>query len=159
MNIRMPQATIRHARFTAALLLAASAGVASAAQVRYGEPYYDAARDVMVTPRMMAPSSHEAATPPTREATYELILSHGRLIDGPTLIRVPHGEKITLAVQSDLADAFRVDGYDLAMPIAADRPVLLSFTAEQPGRFAYRLARTGRELGVIEVLPPPTARR
>lgn len=147
MNIRIP----------AALLLAAGVSSAFAAQVRYGEPYYDPERDVMVTPRVYAPTVNDPALPAARETTYELIVSRGQLVSGPAVIRVEHGEKVTLAVQSDLADALRVDGYNLATPIAADQPVLLTFTAEQPGRFAYRLARTGRELGVIEVLPPTTA--
>lgn len=150
MNIRAPL------RIPATLLLAAGMSTATAAQVRYGEPYYDPERDVMVTPRIYAPSANDYAQPPARDATYELIVSRGQLVSGPRLIRVEHGEKITLAVQSDLADALRVDGYNLATPLAADQPVLLTFTAEQPGRFAFRLARTGRELGVIEVLPPET---
>ena len=147
MNIRIP----------AALLLATGVGTAVAAQVRYGEPYYDPERDVMVTPRIYAPTVDDTMPAPVRDATYELIVSRGLLVSGPTLIRVEHGEKVTLAVQSDIADALRVDGYNLATPIGADQPVLLTFTAEQPGRFAYRLARTGRELGVIEVLPSSSA--
>lgn len=143
-----------------ALLAAASVGTTVAAQ-SYGQPYYDAERDVMVTPRLNAPSASIDAVPgmSVTDPSVELIVRNGRLISGPYTIRVEHGAKLTLVVQADTADALRLDGYNLATPLYPGQPVMLSFTAEQPGRFVYRLASSGRELGVLEVAPPSTAAR
>ena len=120
------------------------------------QPYYDARRDVMVTPSYANPlwsraSGHRVAAP---TASANLVVRRGHLVQGPTRLAVVHGSKVMLAVESDLADSLRVDGYDLAVPIRPGQPVLLSFLAERPGRFAYRLGRTGREIGVLEVGPP-----
>ena len=122
----------------------------------YSRPYYDARRDVVVTPRYSNPvragvAGHRVAAP---SKSANLVVRRGQLVQGPTRLAVVHGSKVTLAVESDLADSLRVDGYDLAVPIMPGQPVLLSFLAERPGRFAYRLGRTGREIGVLEVGPP-----
>lgn len=127
------------------------------------EPYYDAARDVMVTPSMSGTvpyvgssrgySNTHAAQP---ASTFELVLRNGRLVEGPVAIAVEHGSEVTMIVDSDVADALRIDGYNLVAPVVPGQPMLLTFVAEQPGRFAYRMG-SGREIGVIEVGPPRPA--
>jgi hypothetical protein len=62
-----------------------------------------------------------------------------------------------MIVDSDSPEALRVDGYNLVAPVTPGQPLLLTFVAEQPGRFAYRLG-SGREIGVIEVGPPAPMR-
>lgn len=122
----------------------------------YVQPYYDARRDVVVTPRPAATHRKRVASQrvgaPTTAA--KLVVRRGQLAQGPSRIAVAHGSWVTLAVETDLADSLRVDGYQLAAPITPGQPVLLSFLAERPGRFAYRLGRTGREIGVLEVSSP-----
>ena len=117
------------------------------------QPYYDPARDVMVTPTQTI-SAYPASIPMTDVNTFEFVVRRGQLAGGPASIVVDHGSEVTFVVDSDLADALRVDGYNLSVPLIAGQPVLVKFTAEQPGRFVYRLGRTGRELGVLEVGPP-----
>lgn len=159
MNVRRHPYTGRTRSCLAAALLAASCVGTTVAAQSYGQPYYDAVRDVMVTPSLNAPSARVDAAPTlsVTDPSVELVVRNGQLISGPYTIRVEHGAKLTLVVQSDTADALRVDGYNLATPLYPGQPVMLSFTAEQPGRFVYRLARSGRELGVLEVAPPSTA--
>ena len=122
----------------------------------YAQPRYGASPVVVVTPGYSTPqraraAGHRVATP---SASANLIVRRGQLVQGPTRLVVAHGSKVTLAVDSDLADSLRIDGYNLATPVMPGQPVLLSFLAERPGRFAYRLGRTGREIGVLEVGPP-----
>ncbi len=141
---------------------AASASTIGATAVASGnnQPYYDAARDVMVTPSQSGtipyvgssrPGSFANAQPTT--SRFEFVVRNGRVVDGPGQISVDHGSQVTMIVDSDVADALRVDGYNLVAPVVAGQPMLLTFVAEQPGRFAYRLG-SGREIGVIEVGPP-----
>lgn len=129
------------------------------------QPYYDAARDVMVTPNLSGTVRYTGGTPSQRLAmahgassTFELVVRNGRLAQGPVSLAVLHGSEVTLIVDSNMSDTLRIDGYNLAAPIVAGQPMLLKFVAEQPGRFAYRLS-SGREIGVLEVGPPQPASR
>ncbi|MGH8517779.1 MAG: hypothetical protein ACREUE_09995 [Panacagrimonas sp.] len=132
---------------------------------RQTQPYYDSARDVMVTPSMSgtvryigAPASQRMAMAQGPESSFELVVRDGRLVQGPASMTVDHGSEVTLIVDSNMPDSLRIDGYNLVAPIAAGQPMLLKFVAEQPGRFAYRLG-SGREIGVLEVGPPQPASR
>ena len=129
------------------------------------QPYYDAARDVMVTPSQSGtvryigtPANQRVAMAQGLDSSFELVVRNGRLVQGPASMTVDHGSEVTLVVDSNMADSLRIDGYNLVAPIAAGQPMLLKFVAEQPGRFAYRLG-SGRELGVLEVGPPQPAHR
>jgi hypothetical protein len=130
------------------------------------QPYYDPARDVMVTPSQSgtvryigAPADPRYAMAQAPDSTFEFVVRNGRLVDGPVQMTVDHGSEVTMVVDSNMADALRIDGYDLVAPIAPNQPMLLKFVAERPGRFAYRLS-SGREIGVLEVGPPqPAANR
>ncbi|MCC2655813.1 MAG: hypothetical protein K0Q76_921 [Panacagrimonas sp.] len=129
------------------------------------QPYYDAERDVMVTPSQSGTVRYIGGAQDQRyamaqrgDSTFELVVRNGRLAQGPASLAVEHGSEVTLIVDSNIPDTLRIDGYNLAAPIAANQPMLLKFVAEQPGRFAYRLS-TGREIGVLEVGPPQPANR
>ena len=146
-----------------AAVYAASAEYSQPQTVAAGnsQPYYDSARDVMVTPSQSGTvpyvgSSRGQSTTAQTASTFELVVRNGRLVEGPGPIAVDHGSQVTMIVDSDVADQLRVDGYNLVAPVTAGQPMLLTFVAEQPGRFAYRLG-TGREIGVIEVGPPQPA--
>ncbi len=126
------------------------------------QPYYDRARDVMVMPSQSGSvpyvgSSTLQSSTASPASTFELVVRDGRLIEGPGTIAVDHGSKVTMVVDSNSADALRVDGYNLVAPVTPGQPLLLTFVAEQPGRFAYRLG-SGRQIGVIEVGPPAPMR-
>lgn len=122
------------------------------------QPYYDPAQDVIVTPSQSGTvpyvgSSRGYSTSAQTSSTFELVVRNGRLVEGPGQIAVDHGSQVTMIVDSDVAAQLRVDGYNLVAPVTPGQPMLLTFVAEQPGRFAYRLGN-GREIGVIEVGPP-----
>lgn len=128
------------------------------------EPYYDAARDVMVTPRQSGtvryiggPASPRYAMAPGVSSSFDLVVRNGRLVQGPASMSVDHGAEVTLVVDSNMADTLSIDGYNLVAPITAGQPMLLKFVAEQPGRFAYRLG-SGGPIGVLEVGPPQPVR-
>lgn len=129
------------------------------------QPYYDPARDVMVTPNQSGTVRYIGTTPNQRlamahgaPATFELVVRNGQLAQGPVQLAVDHGSEVTLIVDSNMADTLKIDGYNLAAPIAAGQTMLLKFVAEQPGRFAYRLG-SGRQIGTLEVGPPQPANR
>lgn len=129
------------------------------------QPYYDPARDVMVTPSQSGTVRYTAAAPGQRVAmlsgansSFDLVVRSGRLAQGPTSLAVEHGSEVTLVIDSDMADTLMIDGYNLRAPITPGQPMLLKFVAEQPGRFAYRLG-SGGQIGVLEVGPPQPANR
>ncbi len=127
------------------------------------EAYYDSARDVMVTPSLSGTVPYVGSTSRSSQvsaapaSTFEFVVRNGRMIQGPAAITVEHGSQVTMIVDSDSSDALRIDGYNLVAPVVAGQPMLLTFVAEQPGRFAYRLG-SGREIGVIEVGPAAPGR-
>lgn len=129
------------------------------------QPYYDAERDVMVTPSQSGTVRYTAAAPGQRVAmlsgassSFDLVVRNGRLVQGPTSLAVDHGSEVTLVIDSNMADTLMIDGYNLSAPIAPGQAMLLKFVAEQPGRFAYRLG-SGAQIGVLEVGPPQPASR
>ena len=152
-------------------LAGAVAAAMSAAPAMAQSSYYDPVRDVMV-PRVQ---SHQSpyqnpqqgqqvirvdptgnAYAPSLPSTYALLIRNGQLVSGPNSITVEHGADVVMTIESQYDDSLRVDGYGLMVPLPAGQPVVLKFTAEQPGRFPYSLARSGQTLGVIEVGPART---
>lgn len=130
------------------------------------QPYYDPSRDVMVTPNMSGTVRYIGTTPAQRMAmahgmssSFDLVVRNGRLAQGPVTLSVAHGSDVTLVIDSNMSDTLQIDGYNLAAPIVAGSPMILKFVAEQPGRFAYRLGSTGREIGVLEVSQPQPSSR
>lgn len=118
--------------------------------------YYDPVRDVMVPvidpPQSPYAQPSAASEPAPRQ--YNLLIRNGWLTTGPTQISVDHGAEVLISAKSNVADLLMIDGYDIKLRLVAGQPVLLRFTAEAPGRFDYRLASSGRVIGVIEVGPP-----
>ncbi|THD03275.1 hypothetical protein B1810_11975 [Panacagrimonas perspica] len=149
-------------RASAVVATSADQGHSRPVAASSAQPYYDRSRDVMVTPSQSGTVPYVGSS--TRQAgnaapasTFELVVRNGRLVDGPAAIVVDHGSQVTMVVDSDSPEALRVDGYNLVAPVTAGQPLLLTFVAEQPGRFAYRLG-SGREIGVLEVGPPAPMR-
>lgn len=139
----------------AAMTPATAGGASTSAMVvaQAGGSYYDPVRDVIVNAPATPVNRGQAAIGPALGSTFEFVVRNGQLVAGPQQIAVDHGAEVTLVVDSNSADALRVDGYNLVAPIVPGRPVLVTFTAEQPGRFPYRLDSTGEAIGVIEVGP------
>lgn len=162
LNHAQPASNARHGLYPSPVQSSPGAVIPRSAASRvarsntYVRPYYDARRDVVVTPAYPAVHQKRVANPRvgTPTAAAKLVVRRDQLAQGPSRIAVAHGSRVTLAVETDLADSLRVDGYNLAAPIMPGQPLLLTFLAERPGRFAYRLGRTGREIGVLEVGAP-----
>lgn len=114
--------------------------------------YYDRARDVYV-PAAIAPAPYSAPPPAPAglRQDFSFVVRGGRLVAGPLNSLVRLGTVVSLTIDSDIDDLLTLDGYGLAVHLMPAQPVVLSFTAERPGRFTYRLARSGSVLGVIEV--------
>jgi hypothetical protein len=110
------------------------------------EQRYSATQNLQTT----QPRASEA---PASGDLFEVVVRHGDVVEGPSDIVVDHGTPVTMVIDADVNDVVRVDGYNYSVPVAPGEPGMLRFSAERPGRFAYRSTRTGQVLGVIEVGP------
>jgi hypothetical protein len=98
-------------------------------------------------------SSSPTRAPTHSTATIELIISHGNLAKGPSVIQVTQGETVSLRVTSDRADEVHLHGYDLYLALNPNDPAVLTFIASRSGRFTYELHGAAVELGALEVYP------
>jgi hypothetical protein len=85
--------------------------------------------------------------------TVDLIVSGGRLIQGPTVIRATAGDHVLMRITSDAEDELHLHGYNLKLHLRPNVPATLSFEARRTGRFTYELHRRDVELGALEVYP------
>jgi hypothetical protein len=83
----------------------------------------------------------------------ELQIRSGRLVSGPTVIKVAQGDEVTLQISSDVADELHLHGYDLHLKIPAGEPAILKFNADRSGRFPYELHHAHSDIGALEVYP------
>jgi hypothetical protein len=88
---------------------------------------------------------------------------------GPTVVRVTvvdgaprggivrasvdEGERVVLAVTSDVADEVHLHGYDLSRALPAGGSVRITFTATLPGRFEVELEERGAPIAELTVEP------
>ena len=98
-------------------------------------------------PAIAAASGTPAGSP------IELLVRGGRLVSGPTVIKVAQGDDVTLQITSDAADELHLHGYDLHLHLVAGEPAILKFTASRSGRFEYELHHAHADLGALEVYP------
>lgn len=97
----------------------------------------------------------EAAAPAvaTDKASIQITVEDGWLVNGPEIVTVSQGDDVVISITSDRADELHLHGYDITVPLQANTPATLSFTAKYPGRFGYELHHAHREIGAIEVHP------
>lgn len=106
-------------------------------------------------PEPGAPASQAALPPEALEPLrIELRIQQGQRVEGPEMIRVRQGERLSLRVLSDQDDELHLHGYDLRLVLRGNVPAQLDFTAQHSGRFEYELHGAHRTLGTLEVLPP-----
>lgn len=126
------------------LALMGAAGAALAAL--YGwvspQPQPGPAPTVAAAPVSPAPAARE----------FDFEITQGR-VNGPPLLAVTQGERVTLRVRSDVADELHVHGYELSAPLPAGEVVALAFIAGKAGRFEVELHKAHREIGALEVQP------
>ena len=87
------------------------------------------------------------------EASTILQLRDGRPIGGPQRIEVRAGERVALAVRSDLPDEVRIGGsLGLSQQVGPGTIVRFSFLAPGPGRFEVRARTAGaRPVALLDV--------
>jgi hypothetical protein len=83
----------------------------------------------------------------------KLEVENGRAVGGIRRISVPRGRRITILVESDVADEVHVHGYDLKRMVAAGRSAGITFTASTPGRFEIELEGPHLQLAELSVQP------
>jgi len=109
------------------------------------------------TPRQAPPAAAPAvdsivvqyATP----NVYDIVVSGGKRISEPAVLKVRQGDEVKFRITSDVADEFHLHGYDLHVQVSPERSAVLQFTAKLSGRFTYELHKSALELGALEVYP------
>jgi plastocyanin len=104
----------------------------------------------VVSPTAEAPKSPEQA--PATES-FEFEIQNGKLISGPTVVKVHQGDKVRLLFRSNVPDELHLHGYNLKAQLRAGSEASLEFKASKTGRFGFELHHANAELGAIEVYP------
>lgn len=107
-----------------------------------------------------SPTPNATATPetpvesPTSEPaprfTAEVTVAGGK-VRGPKVVEVEVGEKVSIAVTSDVADHVHVHGYDELVDVAPDERAVLRFTADIPGVWEVELEDAHKLLFELKV--------
>lgn len=99
-----------------------------------------------------APAAAVAA-PAAAGKVFDLVVRGGRLVSGPTVVKVEQGDDVTLNVTADTNDELHVHGYDLHAKTRPGETQSFHFVANRTGRFGIELHHSGAELGALEVYP------
>jgi hypothetical protein len=86
-----------------------------------------------------------------RERDVEASIEGGAM--EPSEVVVREGDEVTLRVTSEEAVELHVHGYDLEEEVEPVEPAMLSFEADETGRFGIEDHETGEELGALVVEP------
>ena len=124
-------------------LLFAAAGLALIGGLYFVSPKHGPNDLQTITPTGVA-SGHES---------YSLIVRKNKLAEGPAVLRVVKGDKVTIRIDSDVGEELHLHGYDLMVDLKPNVQSQFEFIADRSGRFEYELERSGIELGTMEVLP------
>lgn len=73
----------------------------------------------------------------------DLTLEGGKVTPPPDSVAVETGDHVRLTVESDVADVVHVHGYDLERAVQPGKPAVLSFRADQTGRFEVETHDSG----------------
>jgi len=104
---------------------------------------------------VMSPTSEAPKAPELASATenFEFEIQNGRLISGPTVVKVHQGDRLRLRFRSNAADELHLHGYNLKAKLRAGTEASLEFEASKTGRFGFELHHAKADLGAIEVYP------
>jgi plastocyanin len=86
-------------------------------------------------------------------AVIEMVVAKGRVVSGPSVVKVTQGDRVRLGVTVDAADELHLHGYNLHLNLKPGQRAQLDFVAGKSGRFTYELHHADLELGAIEVYP------
>jgi FtsP/CotA-like multicopper oxidase with cupredoxin domain len=87
---------------------------------------------------------------PEPKFTVEVTVANGDVV-GPKSVEVKAGEKVSIAITSDVADHVHVHGYDKLVDLAPGKRAVLSFTANIPGVWEVELEDAGKLLFELKV--------
>ncbi len=104
---------------------------------------------------VMSPTAEAPKAPEPTPATesFEFELQNGRLISGPTVVKVHQGDRLRLRFRSNATDELHLHGYNLKAQLRAGTEASWEFEASKPGRYGFELHHAKAELGAIEVYP------
>jgi FtsP/CotA-like multicopper oxidase with cupredoxin domain len=95
-------------------------------------------------------SSGKAATPPPYT---QVRVVGGNPAGGIEKIKVNKGDRVRLAVTSDVADEIHIHGYDIMRDVPAGGTVKFNFPATIDGSFVIELETRGEQIAELEVEP------
>ncbi len=82
----------------------------------------------------------------------------GERVQGPDVIRVAEGDRVSIRLTADRPISARIEGYGLALDARPGRPGVVVFRADRAGRFPVTRGRPdgagGPPLFVLEVAVP-----
>jgi hypothetical protein len=107
-------------------------------------------------PSQGGPIAGPGATVPERTdagSTVDLVVAHGKLVSGPSVVRVKQNDVVVFHVTSDAADELHLHGYNLHLALKPATTATLEVRAARAGRFTYELHHLDLELGALEVYP------
>jgi plastocyanin len=99
-----------------------------------------------------AAAESQAASAPAA-TTIEFVIAKGRLVSGPSVVKVTQGDRVQVGVTSDAVDELHMHGYNLHLILKPGQRGLLDFVASKSGRFTFELHHADLELGALEVYP------
>lgn len=73
------------------------------------------------------------------ERTFELEIREQALVQGESVLRVNHGDTVTIVVTSDEHLSFHLHGYDIEKEAEPGEPATLAFTANATGSFPFSI--------------------
>jgi hypothetical protein len=107
-------------------------------------------------PSQGGPIAEPGATVPEQKdigSTVDLVIAHGKLVSGPSVVRVKQNEPVVFHVTSDVADELHLHGYNLHLALKPGTTATLEVRTARAGRFTYELHHLDLELGALEVYP------
>lgn len=106
-------------------------------------------------PPVAAPSAREpvAASQAPEQVNVRVRVENGRLAEGPDVIRLRQGQRLSLTIETDAEDELHLHGYDRHLHLHAGQPATLELLADRSGRFEYELHGKHAVIGVLEVFP------
>lgn len=100
---------------------------------------------------VLGSAAQSSAPVATAQNAFEISFAEDRASGDTGRLVVGVGETVSIRVTSLRADEVHLHGYDIAAPVRADLPAVLSFTADIPGVFELELEDLGAELATLQV--------
>jgi hypothetical protein len=92
------------------------------------------------------------AAPPKPDVT-RIRVQNGKPVGGVRRIKVDKGDRVRLAVTSDVADEVHLHGYDISKDVAPGTTARFNFKADIDGGFEIELEGRKEQIASLEVNP------